>query len=461
MPGSITPLPVMLEEADRKIYENLEPPKSIVIRYGYQRMIAELPYDGEAKPGCGSKIVARTHRGIELAEMLTTTCPNSGCGSAVSRKEMLEYIENSGGRNYPFSTVGKILRVATAEDVLEQRRLDEHKGDMLQFTRSLIREMDLPMKLIDIERLLGGERVIFYYTSEQWVDFRELVRRLAAEYHTRIEMHQVNAREEARLVADYERCGQHCCCRQFLKVLKPVSMKSAKIQKATLDPTKISGRCGRLMCCLRYEDQTYADLRARLPRKQSRVMTADGPGTVIDTQILTQLALVRLDDQPAPAAYPVEEIEALDPSRDPQKNPEAAAALAAERADRIRQECRRAAEQARLDLAAAQSDDTSASPPAQDAISAGAGDAAHTTREEGPSRRGRRGGRRRGRGPAVEGGALPEGGGQPPESHPAQNPPTPDQSGRPPRRRRRGGRRRRRRGGEGGSGDAGGGSPPA
>lgn len=455
MPGSITPLPVMLEEADRKIYENLEPPKSIVIRYGYQRMIAELPYDGEAKPGCGSKIVARTHRGIELAEMLTTTCPNSGCGSAVSRKEMLEYIENSGGRNYPFSTVGKILRVATAEDVLEQRRLDEHKGDMLQFTRSLIREMDLSMKLIDIERLLGGERVVFYYTSEQWVDFRELVKRLAAEYHTRIEMHQVNAREEARLVADYERCGQHCCCRQFLKVLKPVSMKSAKIQKATLDPTKISGRCGRLMCCLRYEDQTYADLRARLPRKQSRVLTADGPGTVIDTQILTQLALVRLDDQPAPAAYPVEEIEALDASRDPQKNPEAAAALAAERAARKQQESARAEQLDPMGSFTAPRDDSSASPRAAENAPPGAGDAPREPAEGGATRRRRRGGRRRGAGsPPAEGGVTQGGGdaAEPPTTQDSQ------QMDQPPRtrRRRRGGRRRRRRGGEGG-GD----NPPA
>ena len=95
MPGSITPLPVMLEDEDRKIYDQLQPPKSIVIRYGYQKFVAELPYDGDAKPGCGSKLVVRTQRGIELAEMLTTTCPNSGCAKSVSRKEMLRYIENS------------------------------------------------------------------------------------------------------------------------------------------------------------------------------------------------------------------------------------------------------------------------------------------------------------------------------------------------------------------------------
>jgi len=175
------------------------------------------------------------------------------------------------------------------------------------------------MKLVDVELLLGGERIIFHYTASQWVDFRDVVRRLAAEYQTRIEMHQVNARDEARLVADYEKCGQYCCCKQFLKVLKPVSMRSAKVQKATLDPTKISGRCGRLMCCLRYEDQTYESLRKLLPHKQSRVMTEeDGPGTVVNTQLLTQLVLVRLDSTNTEAAYPVENIRKLSKEEDAQ-----------------------------------------------------------------------------------------------------------------------------------------------
>ena len=311
MPGTITPLPVLLDEEDRKVYEKLEPPKSIVVRYGYQKMLAELPYDGPDRPGCGSKIVGQTSRGIELCEMVTTSCANSGCGSSVSRKQMLEYIDNSGGKDFPFSTQGKALRVATTEDVHEQDLLDNRKPEMIKFTKSLIAEMDLSMRLVDIELLLGGERIIFYYTSEQWVDFRELVRRLASEYQTRIELHQVNAREEARLVADYERCGQRCCCKQFLKVLKPVSMRSAKVQKATLDPTKISGRCGRLMCCLRYEDETYETLRKKLPHRQSRVTTDDGLGTVIDSQILTQLILVKLDKLPTPAAYPLENIRVL------------------------------------------------------------------------------------------------------------------------------------------------------
>lgn len=307
---AILPLPQFeadLEE-DRKIYERLKPPTSIVVRFGVMSMVGEFPYSGDAKPGCGSKFVVRTHRGTELAEMLTSTCPNAGCSKSVTRKEMLEYIENSGGRDYPFFNQGKVLRLATAEDLTRQRAIDESRPQMARSANLMARTLNLPMKVVDAEPLLGGERITFYFTSEDRVDFRELVNMLAAEHHARIEMRQVGARDEARLVADYEKCGQHCCCKQFLKVLKPISMKSAKIQKATLDPLKISGRCGRLMCCLRYEDSTYDELRARLPKKKTRVKTPDGWGTVLDSQILTQLVLVRMDSNGEDVAVAVESL---------------------------------------------------------------------------------------------------------------------------------------------------------
>ncbi|NBB83425.1 MAG: hypothetical protein GVY28_08465, partial [Alphaproteobacteria bacterium] len=293
----IHPLPVIeeLDQAEHQALQRLKPPESIVVRFGYMRQIGEFAYGGEQIPGCGTKLVVRTPRGVELAEMLTTTCANGGCGHSVTRQQMLEYIETSGGKQFPFTQEGKVLRVAAADDVREQSRLDAEKPRAISTCRRLIGELELPMKLVDVEMLLGGERIIFYFTSEGRVDFRELVRQLAGEFHTRIEMRQVGARDEARLVADYEKCGQHCCCRQFLKVLKPVSMRNAKIQKATLDPSKISGRCGRLMCCLRYEEVTYDDLRKRLPHRNSRMLTEDGPGRVIDTQILTQLVLIELD----------------------------------------------------------------------------------------------------------------------------------------------------------------------
>jgi hypothetical protein len=152
---------------------------------------------------------------------------------------------------------------------------------------------------------------MFYFTSESRIDFRSMVRDLAHELHTRIELRQVGARDEARLTADYEKCGQHCCCKSFLKVLTPISMRSAKVQKATLDPAKISGRCGRLMCCLRYEDQTYEELKKKLPKRNTRVKTPTAEAWVIDGQILTQLVLVQYDDNKR-EAVPLEKIEAFD-----------------------------------------------------------------------------------------------------------------------------------------------------
>jgi len=321
---AILPLPVFEADADparrsvmsdEEIYARLTPPKTIVVRFGYLKIVGEFGYDGDAKPGCGSKLVVRTLRGTEIAEMLTTTCSNSGCGKSVSRREMLDYIENSGGKDFPFHTTGRVLRVATIEDLNNQSALETTRREAVKFAKAQVVELNLPMKIVEAEPLLGGELITFYYMSEARIDFRELVNRLAGQFHTRIEMRQVGSRDEARLVADYERCGQHCCCKNFLKVLKPVSMRAAKQQKATLDPLKISGRCGRLMCCLRYEDQTYKELKSNLPPKNKRVGTSEGPGVVIDGKILVQLVLVRLEHDGKEIAVPVEEL--MDPEKCP------------------------------------------------------------------------------------------------------------------------------------------------
>ena len=129
----IHPLPVFEADADPRhrsamsdteVYDRLEPPKSIVVRFGYMKQVGEFPYDGDAKPGCGTKLVARTPRGTEIVDMLTVTCDNAGCSKSVTRQEMLEYIENSGGREFPFSTNGKILHVASIEELNKQGSLD-------------------------------------------------------------------------------------------------------------------------------------------------------------------------------------------------------------------------------------------------------------------------------------------------------------------------------------------------
>ncbi len=297
-----------LDTDDLRSLQKKAAPTTLVVRFGAMRMIGEFPYRGDVTPGCGSKLVVRTHRGVEIGEMLTSTCANAGCGSSITRKQMLEYIERSGGRQYPFTREGRVLRVATAEDLKKQAALEQSRHGLRLGARALAESLGLRMKIVEAEPILGGDRITFYYTSEDRVDFRELVRELSAKHRVRIDMRQVGSRDEARLTADYEKCGQYCCCKSFLKVLKPVNMKSAKVQKATLDPIKISGRCGRLMCCLRYEDETYEQLARRLPRRKARVGTPDGDGVVLNTQILTQLVLVRLDESGESAAYPVEEI---------------------------------------------------------------------------------------------------------------------------------------------------------
>ncbi|TVQ62141.1 MAG: hypothetical protein EA378_06690 [Phycisphaerales bacterium] len=317
----ITPLPQfeadlaehLKEKADREAYERLNTPSTLVVRFGVMLMVGEFPYRGDAKPGCGSKIVVRTHRGIEMGEMLTSTCPNSGCSKSVSRKEMLEYIENSGGRDYPFHADGMALRVATKEDMDRQAAIDASRTELVKRARRVAESLHLPVRVVEAEPLLGNERITYYYTAlsgdeRDRVEAHALQQELRRFHDCRVEVRQVGARDEARLTADYERCGQYCCCKNFLKVLKPVSMRSAKVQKATLDPLKISGRCGRLMCCLRYEDETYEELRKRLPNRKKRVGTPDGDGTVIDSQILTQLVLVRLDETNRDVAVPVEEL---------------------------------------------------------------------------------------------------------------------------------------------------------
>ena len=287
------------------------PPKTIVVRYGYQRLIGEFPSDLKTKVGCGTRLVVRTPRGTEIAEMLTTACGNGGCGKSITREKLLAYIANSGGTYFPFSENGRVLRVTTAQDQARQQQLDEQKHQHLRLIQEGAVRHGLSMKIVEVEYLLGGERVIFYFTSEHRVDFRTLVRDMAGLFHTRIELRHVGEREEARLTADYEKCGQPCCCRQFLKVLTAIPMRAAKIQKATLDPAKISGRCGRLMCCLRYEDQTYEELRKKLPRRHSRVRTNQGEGWVTDGQVLTQIVLVLYDDGKQ-SAVPLESIEAFD-----------------------------------------------------------------------------------------------------------------------------------------------------
>ena len=191
---------------------------------------------------------------------------------------------------------GRILQMATADD---WRKRDQvvaaQKQDFVDCGR-IIAESKLQMQLIDVERLFGGERLIVYYLSEKRIDFRDLVRALAGHFKLRIEMRQIGIRDEAKLLADYGDCGKPVCCNTHLREMPPVTMKMAKVQKATLDPTKISGRCGRLKCCLRYEYDTYEEYQRELPPIGATVVTKAGQGRVVSQEILAKKVMIAYDD---------------------------------------------------------------------------------------------------------------------------------------------------------------------
>ncbi len=326
---SIFPLPIFERDADpsfrdtdQAAYDALQAPTTMVVRYGAMRMIGEFTHDGDAKPGCGSKLVVRTPRGTELGEMLTTTCGNGGCGKSVSRREIREYIDASGGKDYPFHE-GAVLRVATRDDMAAWDRKCMEWGQRTLAAKAAVLALGLPVRLVQIEPIFGDEAVHawLHATGEEVVP-PEPIQAVVAPIIGRVaHWHFIGARDEARLVADREKCGQSVCCSTFLKVLKPVSIKHARVQGHTLDPLKISGRCGRLMCCLRYEDQTYAELAARLPKRGAIVGTSDGVGAVIETRTLVQLVLVRLHADGREMAVPVEDL--IPPEHAPQSSPAA------------------------------------------------------------------------------------------------------------------------------------------
>ena len=274
--------------------EKAAPRPGAVVRYGMMRQVGLFRHDLDDPPPGGTKVVVRTERGVELGQVVIAVCTEAQ-PHCITHDGLSGFLDRTGS-DYPFRRDGKVLRAANVQDIIDHRHLESSAVEEGNFCRQQIKELGLKMKLVSVEHLLGGERIIFYFAAEQRVDFRELVRRLAAQFRTRIEMRQVGARDEARLVADYERCGMQCCCQRFLKDLKPVSMRMAKTQKATLDPSKISGRCGRLMCCLRYEDAGYEELRQKLPRKNTWVRTEHSLGRVMETQILTQLVRLALPD---------------------------------------------------------------------------------------------------------------------------------------------------------------------
>ena len=250
-------------------------------------------------------VIVRTDRGVEVGNVVSIPCK----------------VEDDSEE-----TQGEILRVVTDDDREKIRHLEEEEEPRaLKLCQKKIEEHKLPMKLARAEKLFGGNKAIFYFLADGRVDFRELVKDLAKEYQTRIQMMQIGVRDEARLLADYEHCGRQLCCRTFIKKLEPVSMKMAKSQKATLDPSKISGRCGRLMCCLKFEDKMYDELKRNLPKKGSRVRTKEGVGEVVSFDVLQQTVRLEIEDERRFALVHVTDIEEnLGREKPSQASPDAA-----------------------------------------------------------------------------------------------------------------------------------------
>ena len=282
-------------------------PRRVAVRYGKMGFIGDFSYPASLELRAEhNTVVIQTDRGIEIGQTLNITSPQGFGTVRAGRQAMMRYLEEA-GTEYFRPNNGRILRLASDQDLNELAHINRDAAEKLEFCRRLVAEQKLSMELVDCEHIFGGERIVFYFMAEGRIDFRSLVKHLAREYQTRIEMRQIGSRDEARLLADYEICGRECCCRSFLKTLRPVSMKMAKTQKATLDPSKVSGRCGRLRCCLRYEHVAYEDLIRRLPKIGSWVRTAETVGRVIGTQVLTQLVMIE-DDRGSPATVSVEDL---------------------------------------------------------------------------------------------------------------------------------------------------------
>ena len=218
-----------------------------ITRYGSMRLLGVLATRSEDQYTRGDRVVVRTNRGLETGEVLREASENA-----------IKQMKNPSN--------GQILRRMSLDDSAELERLQDQQKDYFKRSQQIVSRLELKMELAEVEKLFGGERLIIYYIYEDRVDFRELVKELAAEFQMRIEMRQIGVRDEAKLLADYGDCGKPVCCNTHLMQMPPVSMKMAKLQKATLDPTKISGRCGRLKCCLRYEYDTYVSLKEDLPQ---------------------------------------------------------------------------------------------------------------------------------------------------------------------------------------------------
>ena len=222
----------------------------------------------------GMHVVTETARGVELGE----------CMSGIIEVPD-EHIS---------APLKPILRIATEQDMLIQKRNEEYEKEAFDIAIERIAEHKLEMKLVDVEYAFDHSKIIFYFTANGRVDFRMLVKNLASIFKTRIELRQIGVRDEAKMLGGIGPCGRPICCRTFLGDFTPVSIKMAKEQSLSLNPTKISGLCDRLMCCLKYEQDQYEATRKRMPRVGREIITPDGVGTINAINVLEETVRVRI-----------------------------------------------------------------------------------------------------------------------------------------------------------------------
>ncbi len=225
----------------------------------------------------GQNVIVETARGIEYGEIAT---PNS----AVTEEKIVAPLKD-------------VLRVATEEDTRIFLENEKKSAEAYKTCEEKILKHGLDMKLIDVEYTFDNTKLLFYFTADGRIDFRDLVKELAAIYKTRIELRQIGVRDEVKMLGGYGMCGRELCCCNHLSDLNPVSIKMAKEQGLSLNPTKISGVCGRLMCCLKHEQEVYEDKLSRLPTPGSVVKTPEGTGTVEDVEVLKELVKVKLQNE--------------------------------------------------------------------------------------------------------------------------------------------------------------------
>jgi cell fate regulator YaaT (PSP1 superfamily) len=202
----------------------------------------------------------------------------------------------------------RIIRRASTNDSRQKDRNRHKELEALTACQNQIASLRLPMKLIEVDYLHGGNKAVFYFASEGRVDFRDIVRELARQLHVRVEMRQVGIRDAARMIGGIGTCGQQLCCNRYIREFGPVSIRMAKDQDLVLNPEKVSGICGRLMCCLAYEEQAYRESARGMPRIGKRVMTPDGEGRVRDRDILRRRVRVQVASQEGFKEYPVSEL---------------------------------------------------------------------------------------------------------------------------------------------------------